>query len=91
MNALLIPVTLVITGLVVLALVVYLTAIAVALHKTRQNVSNIADGLEAVAGHTEPLRDRLTTINGALVSLLAGLRTADGHVTRAARVFRLTP
>lgn len=90
MNDLLVPLTLIITALVVLALVVYLSAIALALWKARENVRQIADGLEAVAGHTEPLPERLTTINQALGTLLGGLRVADGHVGRAARVFKLT-
>lgn len=89
MNAWLLPLTLVITGLVVLALVIYLTAIAVALWKARSNVRQIADGLEAVAGHAEPLPERLTTINTALTELLGGLRVAHSHVVRAARVFKL--
>jgi hypothetical protein len=42
-----------------------------------------------VAGHTAPLGDKLTTINGALGQLLAGLGAADRHLGRAATVFRL--
>lgn len=91
MNALLVPLTLIVTALVVLALVVYLTAIALYLHRARGHVRGIADGLEAVAGHAGPLPDRLQTINQALGELLAGLKVADGHVLRAARVFKLVP
>lgn len=91
MNAWLVPLTLLATALVVLALVVYLTAIVLALRATRRNVKGIADGLEAVAGHAAPLPERLTTINTALTQLLGGLRVAHGHVVRAARVFRLVP
>jgi hypothetical protein len=88
-NGLLVPLTLATTALVVLALVVYLSAIAAALHRARANVRQIADGLEAIAGHSAPLPERLGAINGVLVDLLAGLRVADSHVRRAARVFKL--
>lgn len=81
--------TLVTVALVVVALAGYLIAIAYALLQARKSVAAIADGLEAVAGHTAPLPEKLTTINGALVQLLAGLRAADGHLGRTARVFRL--
>jgi hypothetical protein len=42
-----------------------------------------------VRGHTGPLPEKLTTINGALGALLGGLQAADRHVGRAAKVFRL--
>ena len=86
----LLTLTLITVALVVVALAGYLIAIAWALLDTRRSVAAIADGLEAVAGHTGPLPARLTTINGALGALLGGLRTADHHVTRAARVFGLS-
>ncbi len=79
--------TLLAVALVVLALAGY--AIAMALVAARRSVIAIADGLEAVAGHTQPLSEKLTTINGALVQLLDGLRVADNHLGRAAGVFRL--
>ncbi|CAN5449850.1 hypothetical protein BH24GEM3_BH24GEM3_20520 [soil metagenome] len=81
--------TLITVALVVLALAGYLIAIAWALLQAKKSVAAIADGLEAVAGHTQPLPEKLTTINGALVTLLEGLRAADGHLGRAATVFRL--
>ncbi len=82
--------TLIAVALVVVALAGYLILIAWALLGARKSVAAIADGLEAVAGHTAPLPEKLTTINGALVSLLGGLRAADGHLGRAATVFKLT-
>ncbi len=85
----LLTLTLIIAALVVLALAGYLIGIAWALLQANKSVAAIADGLEAVAGHTRPLPDKLTTINGALVQLSAGLRAADGHLGRAATVFRL--
>jgi hypothetical protein len=81
--------TLVTVALVVLALAGYLIAIAWALIQTRTSVAAIADGLEAVAGHTQPLPEKLTTINGALTQLLAGLQAADRHLGRVATVFKL--
>ncbi len=81
--------TLITVALVVIALAGYLIAIAWALVRTRRSVAAIADGLEAVAGHTQPLPDKLTTINGALTQLLNGLRTADAHLGRVATVFKL--
>jgi hypothetical protein len=74
---------------VVVALAGYLIAIAWALNDARKSVAGIADGLEAVQGHTAPLGGKLTAINGGLVVLLAGLQSANGHLARAARVFRL--
>jgi hypothetical protein len=79
----LLTLTLITVALVVLALAGYLIAIA------WKSVAAIADGLEAVRGHTAPLPEKLTTINGALGALLGGLESADRHVGRAAKVFRL--
>lgn len=81
--------TLVTVALVVVALAGYLIAIAWALVRARRSVAAIADGLEAVAGHTAPLPERLATINGALAQLLAGLQAADRHLGRVATVFKL--
>ena len=85
----LLTLTLVTVALVVLALAGYLIAIAWALVRTRRSVAAIADGLEAVVGHTQTLPDKLTTINGALTQLLNGLRAADAHLGRVATVFKL--
>ncbi len=82
--------TLITVALVVIALAGYLILIAWALLAARRSVASIADGLEAVAGHTQPLPEKLTTINEALTALLGGLRVADGHLGRAATVFKLT-
>ena len=85
----LLTLTLITVLLVVLALAGYLIAIAMALVAARRSVAAIADGLEAVAGHTQPLPEKLTTINGALVQLLTGLQAADRHLGRVATVFKL--
>lgn len=85
----LLTLTLITVALVVIALAGYLIAIAWALLAARRSVAAIADGLEAVAGHTAPLPEKLTTINGALSQLLTGLQAADRHLGRVATVFRL--
>ncbi len=81
--------TLITVALVVVALAGYLILIAWQLIGARRSVAAIADGLEAVAGHTQPLPEKLTTINGALSQLLTGLQAADGHLGRVATVFKL--
>jgi hypothetical protein len=86
----LLTLTLITAALVVLALAGYLIAIAWALTRAKRSVAAIADGLEAVVGHTRPLPEKLTAINGALGQLLEGLRAADEHLGRIAGVFRLT-
>ena len=85
----LLTLTLITVALVVIALAGYLILIAWALMNARRSVKAIADGLEAVAGHTQPLPEKLTTINAALSQLLAGLQAADRHLGRVATVFKL--
>lgn len=82
-------VTLITVAVVVVALAGYLIAIAWALINAKRSIAAIADGLEAVAGHTAPLPEKLTTINGALTELLARLRKADHHLGRVGGVFDL--
>ena len=85
----LLTLTLITVALVVVALAGYLILIVVQLAASRRSVAAIADGLEVVAGHTAPLPEKLTTINGALVQLLTGLQAADRHLGRVATVFKL--
>ena len=85
----LLTLTLITVALVVVALAGYLILIVVQLTAARRSVAAIADGLEVVAGHTAPLPEKLTTINGALVQLLTGLQAADRHLGRVATVFKL--
>jgi hypothetical protein len=84
----LLPLTLVVTGLVVAVLAGYLVAVATALVRARRNVAQLAGGLEAIAGHVAPLHDRLGPINTALGELLAGLDAVDRHLLGVARVLR---
>ena len=85
----LLTLTLITVALVVVALAGYLIAIVWQLIAARRSIAAIADGLEAVAGHTGPLPEKLTTINSALVQLLTGLQAADRHLGRVATVFKL--
>ena len=85
----LLTLTLITVALVVLALAGYLILIVVQLMAARRSIAAVADGLEAVAGHTAPLPEKLTTINGALVQLLTGLQAADRHLGRVATVFKI--
>lgn len=85
----LITVTLIIVALVVVALAGFLALVAFALLDARRSLTAIANALEAVAVHTTPLEQKLVTVNGALSALAGGLGTADRHLGRAARAFRL--
>ena len=85
----LLTLTLVTVAVVVAVLVVYLVLILVALRDARRSVAAIADGLEVVQGHTAPLPQHLTTINGGLSALLEGLRAADSHLGRTAALLGL--
>jgi hypothetical protein len=81
--------TLLLVAIVVIGLAAHLAAVAWALIHARHSVTRIADALEKVVHHTSPLEDKLVTINGALSALADGLETADRHLSREARVFRL--
>jgi len=75
--------------IVVAGLAGYLLSVAFALVQARRDVAGIADALEAVARHVAPLEERLATVNGAMSAIAEGLEAADGHLARAATVFRL--
>ncbi len=72
---------------VVYVLVLAVTLILTATHLTRaaRHAEKLAGGLEAVDTNTIKLPEYLTTINGALVQLLGGLRSVDGHLLTIAR------
>ncbi len=71
----------------VYVLVLAFTLISTAYWLTRaaRHAETLAGGLEAVDGQTAKLPEYLTTINGALVHLLSGLRSVDGHLLAIAR------
>lgn len=86
MATVLLWISLVVVLIVVLALVAYLLGIILALRRADRNLAALAGGLAAIAGHTEPLPDKLGTINGALGQLLQGLLAVDGHLAAVARL-----
>ncbi len=71
---------------IVYVLVLAVTLIATAFWLTRAagHAEKLAGGLEAVDQSTAKLPEYLTTINGALVQLLGGLRSVDGHLASIA-------
>lgn len=69
----------------VLVLAVTLILVALFLQRAARRAERLAGGLEAVDGNTAGLPEYLTTINGALVQLLGGLRSVDGHLLTIAR------
>lgn len=79
--------TLAVVLAVVLVLAGYLIAIAWALVQAKRNVAALADGLEAIAGHTDPLEEKIGTIAGALNDLVDGFGDVDDHLAGAARAF----
>ena len=86
MGAILFYITLVVLLIVVLALVYYLISIIVALRGASHNLYQLAGGLDAIVKDTQPLPDKLSTINGALSQLLSGLLAVDGHLAAVARL-----
>ena len=72
--------------IVVLALVIYLVLIIMALRGASRNLYQLAGGLAAVVKDTQPLPQKLTTINGALGQLLSDLVGAEGHLGAVARL-----
>ncbi|GAC1341725.1 MAG: hypothetical protein NVSMB29_12640 [Candidatus Dormibacteria bacterium] len=72
---------------VVIVLAVTLILTLVALWGARRAADQLAAGLEAVVENTASVPEQLPTINGALVQLLEGLQSVDGHLGGAARAF----
>lgn len=80
--------TVVAVAIIVLVLAVYLVLIAAALRSANRHAGGLAGGLEAIQVNTAPLPEHLTTINGALGTLLSGLDAADQHLGGIARLLR---
>jgi uncharacterized protein YoxC len=87
MGTALMYISLAVVLIVVLVLVVYLLGIIVALSRARRNLYQLAEGLDAIVKDTQPLPGKLSTINGALGQLLAGLQAVDGDLAVVARIF----
>lgn len=82
-------ISLVLGAVYVLVLAVTLILTAYHLRRAATFAEQLAGGLEAVRGHTAPLPEHLTTINGALVQLKGGLLSVDGHYATLARAVGL--
>ncbi|HUF38230.1 MAG TPA: hypothetical protein VMN57_06895 [Anaerolineales bacterium] len=74
--------------IVVLVLVVYLVGIIVHLRRANRSLYELADGLDRIRQDTQPLEGKLTTINGALSSLLEGLSAVNGHLGAVAALLK---
>lgn len=72
--------TLIWVGAVVLALVVYLSATAIYLHKTRRHLTAIAAGLERVVEQTAPLEKKIGAVGGAVGSIKGSLEQVDASL-----------
>ena len=79
-------ITLLAVLLVVLLLVWYLVRIIIALRNASNNLGQLAEGLDKIAKDSQPLPEKLTTINGALEKLLQGLLSVNGHLAAVARL-----
>jgi hypothetical protein len=86
MGAILFYITLAVVLIVVLALVYYLVSIIIALRSASRNLYQLAGGLDAIVQDTQPLPEKMGTINGALAQLLSGLVSVDGHLAAVARL-----
>lgn len=77
-------ITLVVVLIVVVALVIYLLLIIRALRGASHNLYQLAEGLDQIVTNSDPLPEKLTTINGALSDLLAGLLSVNTHLNETA-------
>ncbi len=78
--------SLVIVAIVVVALVFFLLGIIIALTRANRSLYQLADGLGAIEKDTQPLTEKMTTINGALNLLLSTLLAVDGHLASVAKI-----
>lgn len=76
--------TLAAVALVVLVVAGYLVAIAAALLRARRNVARLADGFEAVAGHTRPLGAKIDAVGSALAAVHVDFAALDERFARLA-------
>lgn len=77
--------------LIALALVISLTVVRALVisvgGRPGTHVANIADNLDAVARHTDPVPMTLTDINAELAEVAVVLRDVAGHLAVARQVF----
>jgi hypothetical protein len=77
------PVTLIYTAILVLALASGLIAIVYFLNGARTNLAQIAAGLREVERNVEPLHNTLTATNDGLTTLLSHLQQARHNLAGA--------
>jgi hypothetical protein len=84
--------TLVLAAAIVVALAVYLTAIAYFLYRAggnrRSHLARLAEGLIAVRNNAAPLERQLATAAEALAALRHELQEVDESLTEAAQAIR---
>lgn len=88
MTEVLIPATWLAVALLVLALVVYLSAVLIALLQAGRHLSRLQSHLGRALTDTEPLGNRLETINGALQQLGTGLGAVDRQLAGIVGLFK---
>jgi uncharacterized phage infection (PIP) family protein YhgE len=71
-----------------LTLVVYLLLIIKALRNASKNLYELAGGLDQIVQNSQPLPEKLTTINGALGQILTGLLSVNGNLAAAAQLLK---
>lgn len=81
--------TLVLAGVLVAALVVYLSGVLIALRRAGTHLQGVVQALAEVESNTGPLQEKVETINGALDQLGDGLASVDGRLASIAKVFGL--
>jgi len=81
-------ITLAVILIVVLTLVVYLLLIIKALRNASKNLYELAGGLDQIVQNSQPLPEKLTTINGALAQILTGLLSVNGNLAAAAQLLK---
>lgn len=79
MNALLLPLTLVVVAVLVVVLVAYLLGIVYALMKARASLKRLAGHLERTRDQSSALSGHVGTINEALPQLRDGLLSTRQH------------
>ena len=84
--------TLVLAGAIVVALAVYLTAVAYFLHRAgggrRSHLTRLAEGLIAVRNNAAPLEGHLAVAAQALAALRHELQAVEESLTEAAQTIR---
>ena len=84
----LVGLTVLTAALVSVTLIGYLIGVARTLLRARRSVTALADYMETIQRHTEPLPRQMPAINAALGALRDRLAAADDHVSRAAHALR---